>query len=117
MYCCVAYRQPEFCDWAFNLPRGDSCQAKWDLIPDKVDILLTHGPPLGHGDLLQGGGRSGCVNLLYTIQQRVKPKYHVFGHIHEGKHFDSKPALFAPIDVCKVGIRQIVIFTLGQFDG
>ena len=77
-------RQPEFYGWAFNLPRGGACQAKWDLIPDKVDVLMTHGPPLGHGDTLQSGGRSGCVNLLHTIQQRVQPKYHIFGHIHEG---------------------------------
>ena len=76
--------QPEFCGWAFNLTRGDACQSKWDLIPDGVDILMTHGPPLGHGDTLQNGGRSGCVNLLHTIQQRIRPKYHVFGHIHEG---------------------------------
>ena len=39
---------------------------------------------LGHGDLCKHGGRAGCVNLLLTIQQRVRPAYHVFGHIHEG---------------------------------
>lgn len=38
----------------------------------------------GHGDLCVHGGRAGCVNLLLTIQQRVRPRYHVFGHIHEG---------------------------------
>jgi len=27
--------------------------------------------------------RAGCTELLYTIQQRVKPMMHVFGHIHE----------------------------------
>lgn len=40
---------------------------------------------VGHGDLCQHGGRAGCVNLLQTIQKRVKPLYHVFGHIHEGE--------------------------------
>ena len=30
---------------------------------------------------------AGCVDLLHTIQTRVKPKYHVFGHIHEGLYF------------------------------
>ena len=29
--------------------------------------------------------RTGCLDLLYTVQHRVKPKYHVFGHIHEGE--------------------------------
>ncbi|KAH9514295.1 hypothetical protein Btru_028650 [Bulinus truncatus] len=76
--------QPEFHDWAFNLPRGEECLEKWDLIPEDTDILLTHGPPIGHGDLCSSSLRAGCVELLTTIQNRVKPKYHLFGHIHEG---------------------------------
>ena len=41
--------QPEFCDWAFNLERGQPCRDKWKLIPDDTDVLITHGPPHGHG--------------------------------------------------------------------
>lgn len=69
---------------AFNLQRGDPLRKKWSAIPSDVDILMTHGPPLGRGDLNWRGERSGCVDLLHTIQSRVKPKYHVCGHIHEG---------------------------------
>lgn len=29
--------------------------------------------------------RVGCMELLNTVQRRVQPKLHVFGHIHEGK--------------------------------
>lgn len=77
--------QPVFCDWAFNLERGDPLRAVWKKIPDGTDILITHGPPIGHGDILKGGSeRSGCVDLLMEIQKRVRPKYHIFGHIHEG---------------------------------
>ncbi|XP_026470380.1 metallophosphoesterase domain-containing protein 1-like [Ctenocephalides felis] len=76
--------QPEFCKWAFNLPRGKECLKKWNLIPENIDILITHTPPIGFGDLCCSGVRAGCVELLTTIQKRVKPKYHVFGHIHEG---------------------------------
>ncbi|KAG8271620.1 Metallophosphoesterase mpped2 [Homalodisca vitripennis] len=76
--------QPEFCKWAFNLPRGEACLQKWDAIPDDTDILVTHTPPIGHGDLCCTGVRAGCVELLSTVQQRVKPKYHIFGHVHEG---------------------------------
>jgi len=76
--------QPEFCDWAFNLRRGKECQEKWDMIPDGIDILITHGPPLGHGDLCVGNNRAGCVNLLDEVEKRLKVKYHIFGHIHEG---------------------------------
>ena len=38
----------------------------------------------GRGDLCVSHTRAGCVELLNTVQKRVKPKYHVFGHIHEG---------------------------------
>lgn len=54
------------------------------MIPVDTDILVTHTPPVGHGDLCCSGVRAGCVELLTTVQNRVKPKYHVFGHIHEG---------------------------------
>lgn len=83
----VLNRQPEYCNWAFNLPRGTSCLEKWDAIPEDTDILITHTPPVGHGDLCCTGVRAGCVDLLSTVQTRVKPKYHVFGHIHEGEFF------------------------------
>lgn len=76
--------QPEFCDWAFNLPRGAPCLEKWDQIPSDTDILITHTPPIGHGDLTCSGVRAGCVDLLETVRSRVQPRYHVFGHIHEG---------------------------------
>jgi len=76
--------QPEFGGWAFNLERGESCLQKWDMIPDNTDILVTHSPPLGFGDLCITGSRAGCVELLKTVQHRVKPRYHVYGHIHEG---------------------------------
>ncbi|KAF2453600.1 Metallo-dependent phosphatase-like protein [Lineolata rhizophorae] len=49
-------------------------------IPDDVDIVLTHGPPAAH---LDENGK-GCVSLLKEVW-RVKPKLHVFGHIHAGR--------------------------------
>jgi len=49
-----------------------------------IDILMTHGPPLGIGDRLSGGDRVvGCVELLASVRQRIRPKFHVFGHVHE----------------------------------
>lgn len=81
--------QPEFCKWAFNVPRGEPCLLKWEMIPSDTDILVTHTPPIGHGDLCCNGVRAGCVELLTTVQNRVKPKYHVFGHIHEGYGISS----------------------------
>lgn len=76
--------QPSFGTWGFQLDRGRELLEKWNLIPDDVDILMTHGPPLGMGDRLNSGRHVGCVDLLNTVLLRVKPKFHVFGHIHEG---------------------------------
>lgn len=38
--------------------------------------------------------RVGCVELLNTVQRRVRPKLHVFGGIHEGKEqrYSSLPS-------------------------
>lgn len=74
--------QPKFCDWAFNLSRGAALKAKWDLIPDDTDVLVTHGPPYERGDFVNGD-RTGCRDLLDAIK-RIKPKLHVCGHIHAG---------------------------------
>uniref|UniRef100_A0A8B9KND5 Metallophosphoesterase domain containing 2b n=1 Tax=Astyanax mexicanus TaxID=7994 RepID=A0A8B9KND5_ASTMX len=38
---------PWFNGWGFNLPRGQSLLDKWNQIPEDIDILMTHGPPLG----------------------------------------------------------------------
>ena len=77
--------QPEFCDWAFNLGRGEPCAKRWREIPTETEVLVTHGPPVGHGDLCKGSGqRAGCVDLLAEVTNRIHPLYHVFGHVHEG---------------------------------
>lgn len=73
---------PFFFNWAFNRHRGEDIKRYWELIPDDTDILITHGPPLGYGDLLANGERVGCADLLEAVK-RVQPQYHVFGHIHE----------------------------------
>lgn len=80
--------QPEFFNWAFNLPRGTALADKWSYIPDDTDVLITHGPPYGVLDTnkaLDDPRREhfGCVDLLNRVKQ-VEPKYHIFGHIHGG---------------------------------
>ena len=56
----------------------------WNKIPEDTDILVTHSPPLGYGDLNGKNERRGCLELLNTIRFRVKPKYHIYGHVHGG---------------------------------
>jgi Icc-related predicted phosphoesterase len=75
--------QPWFLDWAFNLRRGEEIAAKWALIPEGVDVLITHGPPRGIADRTVNGEEVGCADLG-TAMARVKPRLAVFGHIHEG---------------------------------
>jgi Icc-related predicted phosphoesterase len=74
--------QPWFHDWAFNLQRGTEIAAKWALIPNGIDVLITHGPPFGILDRTDNHEDVGCVDLLAAVQ-RIRPKLHLFGHIHE----------------------------------
>ena len=87
--------QPEFNNWSFNLPRGAPLKAKWDLIPEDTEILITHGPPQGIMDEVRAlmtnpktfakVGRHefvGCEELMKRIDQ-INPRVHAFGHIHE----------------------------------
>lgn len=46
-----------------------------------MDLLLTHGPPFGILDTNRKGEHSGSKALLNLVE-RVKPKVHIFGHIH-----------------------------------
>jgi Icc-related predicted phosphoesterase len=75
--------QPHFMNWAFNLNRGDELRQKWQLIPNDTDVLITHGPAAGILDQVADGKHVGCEELAKTIIN-IKPKFHVFGHIHEG---------------------------------
>jgi Icc-related predicted phosphoesterase len=72
---------PAFCDWAFNSTAAE-LKRYWSLIPERVNVLMTHGPPLGILDEVERGGHVGCGHLLDAIHQR-KIDYHLFGHIHE----------------------------------
>jgi predicted phosphodiesterase len=85
--------QPWFYDWAFNLPRnGKELQEKWDAIPTNTDILITHSPAWGTLDDVEGnrGVHLGCELLAKQINEVVKPKIHVCGHIHSGRGIEYK---------------------------
>ena len=89
--------QPEFFNWAFNLPRnGEEMKARWDAIPDNTDILVTHGPAFGYLDIPGGQNtRVGCEMLRYRIDE-IRPKIHVCGHIHGswGHYFNGHTHFF-----------------------
>ena len=77
--------QPEFYNWAFNLPRsGKELELLWDKIPNDTHILVTHGPPQGHLDVSGPPYNQrdlGCELLRVKVDE-IKPQIHVFGHIH-----------------------------------
>lgn len=74
--------QPTFHDWAFNLPRGAALAEKWELVPERTDVVVTHGPPAGIGDRSSTSGRTGCEDLRARMLT-LRPRLHLFGHIHE----------------------------------
>lgn len=99
--------QPWFYNWAFNLRRGAEIRAKWDEIPDDTDVLITHGPPLGHGDETVRGEAVGCADLLARIQQ-VKPRYHLFGHIREAVSTTTDgTTTFVNASTCNLAYRPV----------
>ena len=73
---------PWFYDWAFNRDRGPDMKRHWDLIPQNIDVLVTHGPPFGILDATIHGRKVGCEELRMRLDT-IRPRVHVFGHIHE----------------------------------
>eukprot|EP01086_Lenisia_limosa_P012395 TRINITY_DN40718_c0_g1_i1.p1 TRINITY_DN40718_c0_g1~~TRINITY_DN40718_c0_g1_i1.p1 ORF type:complete len:263 (+),score=25.54 TRINITY_DN40718_c0_g1_i1:111-791(+) len=74
--------------WAFGIDRGQDMRRHWMAVPDNVDILITHCPPLGRHDLIGASKEpeyhGGDSDLLLQVQGRIQPLYHVFGHNHLG---------------------------------
>jgi Icc-related predicted phosphoesterase len=65
-------------------PRGSSSLRYWNLIPENLDVLITHGPPFGILDqTAPGEAHLGCEELRDAVE-RKKPRVHLFGHIHGG---------------------------------
>lgn len=51
--------------------------------PGEIDVLITHSPPLGILDE-RDGNPLGSAELRKIIWQKLRPRFHVFGHIHDG---------------------------------
>jgi Icc-related predicted phosphoesterase len=86
---------------AFTIPFGpdteDHLMNYWELIPKKVDILITHSPPYGILDGIPQEDGSvfhvGSKSLHAWIKYVERPRLHVFSHIHEAygreEHFPT----------------------------
>ena len=96
---------PSFGNWAFMKSR-ESINRVWDHIPMDTDVLIVHGPPKGIRDLSHD--REGRLEFcgdgaLMKAVLKVKPKYMLFGHIHDSSgcynqgvsHFSTIPTVFS----------------------
>ncbi len=78
---------PRFHDWSFMREPGADIERHWAMIPQDTDVLVTHGPPHGLLDEVArpfgATEHAGCPSLLARVAA-VRPRLHVYGHIHEG---------------------------------
>lgn len=75
---------PRFGRWDFMKKRED-LKEDWDNIPENTNVLLTHGPPFGVGDVCNSREVVGCKHLLDKVLTLPKLSFHSFGHVHEGR--------------------------------
>ncbi len=76
--------QPIYKNWAFNRPE-EKLALHWAAIPDDTDVLITHCPPHSIFDWsVYDKIHTGSPSLYKEVVERIKPKAHVFGHIHSG---------------------------------
>lgn len=78
---------------AFTCETEEELAEKWSLIPNDIDILITHSPPYDILDELTEEGKHAGSTALENVIKRIKPKLHVFGHIHEGYGTTTLPSM------------------------
>ncbi len=82
------------CHWAYHTDQ-DKLIDKWRQIPNDVDLLVTHMPPAKILDFDEKANKhEGCPQLAEQIKQRIKPQYHVFGHVHTQGIYKSNHTVF-----------------------
>jgi Icc-related predicted phosphoesterase len=113
--------QPEFYNWAFNLPRnGWELEVKWKDIPEDTDVLITHGPPHGVRDFTPNNLQVGCELLRFRVEH-LNPPVHIFGHIH-GAYGAAQigETLYVNASTCTERYKPTnkpIIIELNEYDG
>jgi Icc-related predicted phosphoesterase len=64
--------------WGYEKSEEDQ-QKRYSLINQPIDIVISHAPPYGLRDEANYGSQA-----LKEMVERVQPKYHFFGHCHDG---------------------------------
>jgi Icc-related predicted phosphoesterase len=103
---------PEYGRWAFMKPDHDLVEV-FSKIPEDLDMLITHGPPKKVLDKVERDGYVGSESLFNRCL-KAKPRFNVFGHIHEGygrMEFgwfnDSKTTTFLNASSCDVRYKPV----------
>lgn len=74
---------------AFTCDTEKELIVKFSLIPDDIDVLVTHSPPWGILDKNIQGQHCGSKSLGFKVgKMRIPPKLWVWGHIHESYGVD-----------------------------
>lgn len=68
---------------AFTCDTEDELTKKWELIPEDIDILITHTPPFGLLDKTCRNEYVGSEALGFKTWDLSNLKFHIFGHVHE----------------------------------
>jgi Icc-related predicted phosphoesterase len=93
---------------AFTFDDEEELAIKFSLIPEDVDILVTHSPPWETLDKNVKGHPCGSMELESYLDYFPKLKLHVFGHIHEayGTHFHLRES-WEPNDIHFVNASHV----------
>jgi len=127
---------PRFGGWHFMMDRGPELVRHWAQIPDDTDIVITHGPAFGLGDVAPdyhgetNGKAAGCIDLLNRLREIKNtsgftyPRVHVFGHIHNGHGVYSSDEFgnmkFVNAAICTESyepINQPIVFGVDALSG
>ena len=76
---------------AFAVECDKTSRKYWDNMPTGTDVLITHGPPAKILDRGQFQSSNQGSHELNRAVLRVKPRLHVFGHIHGGYGLETGP--------------------------
>ncbi len=107
----------QFGDWWF-MTNEKALKEAWAKIPTDTGILITHQPPYMLLDTVLRGN-VGCKNLRAEVLNRIKPKLHVFGHLHwdGGKTLEENGTIFVNAAMCDESYevhRKPVVISLGE---
>jgi Icc-related predicted phosphoesterase len=83
--------------WAFYA-EDHKLRDVFDGIGTSTDIIISHSPPLGYGDMtdVYHGSTHAGTKFLNDAIKRVEPKFVICGHIHEarGAYMHDDTAIF-----------------------